>query len=254
MAILHALLDTDKEVALTIITDSQISIDNINTLLARGNPSHKLVCNYAVFRTICDIIKTRAPGSVTRVKVKAHEIDGEGEEAAATTEQLMNKGADVWAKKATEPGEGPILLKYPFHNLERAVLKDAGVMCEGKVYGTMMWKLDKWAFEQDLLRSGSCRYDVVGQEGVWHAASAITPKDIRRQEGRAVHVFQSGGRCLPTTKAINNLNQHLPHATCTRGTGVPLGALMWGMSSIRTVYVHISRRAEGKLCRTCMMV
>ena len=76
----------------------------------------------------------------------------------------------------------------------------------------MMWKLDKWAFEQDLLRSGSCRYDVVGQEGVWHAASAITPKDIRRQEGRAVHVFQSGGRCLPTTRAINNLNQHLPHA------------------------------------------
>jgi len=130
MAILHALLDTDGEVALTIITDSQISIDSINTLLARGNPSHRLVCNYAVFRTICDIIKTRAPGSVTRVKVKAHEIDEEGEDAAATTEQLMNKGADVCAKKATEPGEGPILLQYPFHNLKKAVLKDEGVMCE----------------------------------------------------------------------------------------------------------------------------
>jgi len=89
----------------------------------------------------------------------------------------------------------------------------------------MTWLLDEWVYRRDLLRSKSDRYKVVDMDGVWRAASDITPQDIRKQDGNAAHMFQLGCRCLPTARAINLLNSHLPHEVypgdaCPFGCGV----------------------------------
>ena len=78
------------------------------------------------------------------MKVKAHEIDEEGAEDDATIEQILNRVADAQAKRGRD---GPLLLSYPVHNMERAFLSIGGKVSEGNTFGKMMWLCDSWALE-----------------------------------------------------------------------------------------------------------
>ena len=49
----------------------------------------------------------------------------------------MNRFADTEAKQSVYDGE--VLMQYPVHNMEKAVMKLHGDLCEGKVYGRMTW-------------------------------------------------------------------------------------------------------------------